>query len=77
MQRALQDAQVSLSSASAKQDMTAWADQTTKVNLLQEDLVSMLSVARRRKSVFEGVSMDFEVGLHRRKGFFIESRHQS
>lgn len=69
VQRALVEAQIA--AQSVNKDPSTWGDHVAKVELLKEELMEILSVARRRKSVAEGVSMDFEVRLilqHWKKG---------
>ncbi|OQV22437.1 hypothetical protein BV898_03608 [Hypsibius exemplaris] len=60
VQRALQDAQMAIAAAPAQKDANTWNDEALRVDLLREELMAMLSAARRRKSVVEGVSFDFE-----------------
>lgn len=61
VQRALQEAQMAFAAAPTQKDSEAWSEEALRVDLLREELMNMLSAARRRKSVVEGVSMDFEV----------------
>ena len=62
VQHALQEAQRAIAAAApAQKDTTAWNDDVLRVDVLREELMTMLSAARRRKSVVDGVSFDFEV----------------
>ena len=67
VQHALQEAQRAIAAAApAQKDTTAWNDDVLRVDVLREELMTMLSAARRRKSVVDGVSFDFEVRAVRR-----------